>query len=104
MINRELEIELLEAKEALCTMTVQFMHTTLSGNGTRYFNTCCESAGESCFAALGIGTDYISEAEFYKLYDAIEDELWMKKFGKPCPFKRSDILKKSKEAINHALR
>lgn len=94
MTDRELDIKLLEAKEALCSMTVQFMHTTLSGDGTRYFNTCCESAGESCFAVLGIGPDYISEAEFYKLYDAIEDELWMKKFGKPCPFKRSDIFKK----------
>ena len=67
-------INLVEAKEALFSMILQFMYQTTGDDGQEYFDDYCESAGEKAFTVLGFSEDRIKQEDFYRAYDQLEDE------------------------------
>lgn len=70
-----MEEKLLRAKLSLIKMIHQFMYETKI-NGEPYYDTYCESAGESAFVVLGIEYDVISFKELDILEEALTRELW----------------------------
>lgn len=70
-----MEEKLLRAKLSLIKMIHQFMYETQI-DGERYYDTYCESAGESAFVVLGIEDDVISFKELDILEEKLTRELW----------------------------
>lgn len=79
----KMDDELLEAKLVIFKLLDQFMYIT-TDNGKEYLDNFCEYAGERAFMNLGIKSDRIPRAEFYKLYDEYRAES-MKRVSEEIP-------------------
>lgn len=71
-----MNLELLEAKDAIFRLIGQFHRATKSNDGELYIYDNCESALECAFSVLGIKDGYIKLYDFCKMWEYNSRAIW----------------------------
>lgn len=75
-----MDIELLNAKEAIFSLIGQFHRPSKFDDGELYIYNYCESALEKAFDILGIEENYIKLMDFCKLWENNTRAIWETNF------------------------
>ncbi|MDD6827916.1 MAG: hypothetical protein PUE12_17755 [Oscillospiraceae bacterium] len=78
-----MDLELLQAKDAIFRLIGQFHHATKLNNNDNelYIYDNCESALERAFTVLGIKEDYIKLYDFCKMWEDNNRAIWAINFS-----------------------